>query len=958
MDINKLLNSKKLLTEIYFEIQKYYDELYPNAVVLMEIGSFFEVYEAEGVGKAREIADFLNVQLTKKNKSILDVDVKNPLMAGFPNHALDRYLDKLISENRYTIILIRQKGTPPKVTRYLAEIISPGVNVEYSKSEENYVTSIIIEKYGAFHIGFSNIDLNTGKSYIFENYSTKEDPTFALDELFRLLQTYKSNEIILTLKNIDCDYVVNYLELNGKNIILNKTRMKINYQNELFKKIYNIKSLITPIEVMNLEKYPLITESLAILLEFVISHNRELLNKISPPRMVEDEKFVYLGNNPIKQLEIDKVLKLIDKTKTPMGRRLIKERLFNPIFDEDELEKRYRAVEYMLNRYKNFNELREIYDIEKLNRKIKLKRLHPFEIVFLLNSLKAVSNIFIKVKKKSTKIDNFAQFIEGSFDIEKLTTKIEDIKEPFFREGINRELDELVKEKEYYVNLLGEIKEKIEELGKNGKERKGTDEESRKEGGGKSGDRKENKITGEKGKTKREGSFSGKELKVEIKFLEKEGHYLNLTKNRFNLIKSKFAETFLELDGEKIFFSDFNVKVLTNSVKISGGIIDKISEKIINLDSKIVALTKELYLKFLGQMEEFDFLDEVAFKIAKIDVAVSSARVAKELNYFKPTLTGEPSKFEEVRHPLIEINQENGIYIPNSVNFSEFDGMLLYGINSSGKSSLMKSVGISVFLAQAGFFTPAKLTLKPYREIFTRIEAKDNLNKGLSTFAVEMLELKNIFNRASKNSLILGDEIAHGTETLSALSIVASAILKLAKLNSNFIFATHLHQLMNLDEVKSLPNVVAKHLEVYFDGEKLIYDRKLKEGSGSSVYGLEFAKSIYMDREFLLKAEEIRKKLSNEYSEMELLIKKKKSRYNRNLLVATCAICGAVVDDVHHIKPQEEAKDGFVGTVPVHHKYNLIPLCKKHHKMVHDGKIVIRGFVATSEGIELHYDEK
>ena len=179
MDINKLLSSKKLLTEIYFELQKYYDEIYPNAVVLMEVGTFFETYEAEGIGKAREIANVLNIQLTKKNKSIPEINIKNPLMAGFPSHALDRYLEKLIEENKYTIILIKQKGTPPKVKRYLAEIISPGVNIEYSKETENYVTSIIIEKYLAYHVGFANVDLNTGKSYIFESYSTKDDPTFA-----------------------------------------------------------------------------------------------------------------------------------------------------------------------------------------------------------------------------------------------------------------------------------------------------------------------------------------------------------------------------------------------------------------------------------------------------------------------------------------------------------------------------------------------------------------------------------------------------------------------------------------------------------------------------------------------------------------------------------------------------------------------------------------------------------
>ncbi len=914
MDINKILSSNKLLTEIYFELQKYYDSIYPNAVVLMEVGSFFEVYEADNVGKAREIANLLNIQLTKKNKSIKEIDIKNPLMAGFPSHALDRYLDRLIEENKYTIILIKQKGNPPNVKRYLSEIISPGVNLEH-KSEENFVTSIIVEKFLAYHVGFSNIDVTTGKSYVFECYSTKEDPTFALDELFRLLQTYKSNEIILTLKNVECDEIVNYLELEGKNIVINKTRIDIHYQNEIFKRVYNIRSLLSPIEVMNLEKYPLITESLAILLEFVIAHNKELLNKLKEPVLIEDEKFVYLGNNPIKQLEIDKVLKLIDKTKTAMGKRLIKNRLFNPIKDKNELEKRYKSVSFMLSRYKEFEELlKDIYDLEKIDRKIKLKKLHPFEIHFLISSLKAISEIYIKLKKRTTQIDNFLDYLNRMFEIDKLNVKLEDIKESFFKKGIDKELDELILQKENLFKKLLIIKEKIESLG---------------------------------------------DVKVEIDRLEKDGFYFTLTKNRFKMIKDEFLKSYVDIGGEKLFFEDLRVKQLTNSVKISGDKIEEISDNIILLESKIIKKTTSIYLKVLEEIEsEFNILEALSNEIAKIDVAVSGARVAKELNYTKPILSNKKALFKDLRHPLIEINQENGIYVPNDINFNEYDGMLLYGINSSGKSSLMKSVGIAIFLAQSGFFVPAsKMEFNPYNAIFTRIEAKDNLSKGLSTFAVEMLELKNIFNRANKNSLVLGDEIAHGTETISALSIVASAVIKLAKNKINFLFATHLHQLMDIEEVKNLPNVVAKHLEVWFDGEKLIYDRKLKDGNGSSVYGLEFVKSIYMDKEFIKIAEDIRKKLTQEYSEIELLIKKKKSRYNTKVYITTCAICGKIVEDVHHIKEKQKSKDNFIDHFNVHHKYNLIPLCKKHHKMVHEGKIRITGFVATSRGIELHWDE-
>ncbi|MEA1914832.1 MAG: DNA mismatch repair protein, partial [Campylobacterota bacterium] len=306
---------------------------------------------------------------------------------------------------------------------------------------------------------------------------------------------------------------------------------------------------------------------------------------------------------------------------------------------------------------------------------------------------------------------------------------------------------------------------------------------------------------------------------------------------------------------------------------------------------------------------------------------------------------------------------QNNVIVKNSnpVNFfdNKMHGVLLYGINSSGKSSLMKSLGISVVLAQAGFFVPARsFRFSLFDSLFTRISGADNIAKGLSSFAVEMLDLKNIFNRASKRSIILGDEISHSTETMSGISIVASAILKLAKLESIFVFATHLHQLPHLEEIEKLKNIICLHLSVMYkdDEDKLIFDRKLSFGSGSSIYGLEFAKSLHMDAEFLKVANDIRKKITDDYDGLERLTQKKQSKYNKDLYMSACAICGKPVDEVHHIQEQQKANDrGFIGHMNQNHKFNLIPLCKKHHKMVHDGKINVNGFVTTSKGLELHY---
>lgn len=923
MDVNKVLQSNKLLTDIYLEIQSHFDTIYPNALVLMEIGTFFEIYESDGIGKAREIADLINIQLTRKNKSIIKVTSKNPLMAGFPNHAMERYLQKIIDEEKYTILVIKQKGLPPNVKRYLSDIISPGVNFDYVKKEENYLTSVIIENIiGYYHIGYACIDVTTGKSYVYEAYSSGDDKTYALDELFKLLQTYKSNEYLLTLdKNVSCEEIIRYLELEKKNVVYNSSRLKISCQNELLKKVYHLNALITPIELMNYEKMPLVSESLSHLLEFVITHNYKVLEKISKPTLIENDKYMYLGNNPIKQLNIEEVLSLIDKTSTGMGKRLLKSRLFSPIKDIDTLEKRYKMIEYVSDHASFFEaELIDIYDLERLDRKIKLQKLHPYEINFLYSSLNGVKNVYKKLKKRTEKIENFLIDIEATFNLEESAkVLLSDIKTSLFVQGYDKRLDTLLEELRVYESMLKEIAEKIESLF--------------------------------------ETSVS-----VSINELEKEGHFFSMTKNRFYLIKEKFNDTFLALTDQTLFFKDFRVKHLTNSVKITSDHVDSISEKIFSLRTKVISLTKELFIEKLKLFEECYDLLPYAKKIAEIDVSLSGHKVSKLYNHVKPTPKENTAlSITDLRHPLIEKNQESGIYVPNSLYFNEYDGMLLYGINSSGKSSLMKSVGIAVMLAQSGFFVPAKeMVFTPFDALFTRIESRDNLAKGLSTFAVEMMELKNIFSRATKNSLVLGDEISHGTETLSALSIVASAIMKLSKLNANFIFATHLHQLTSLSEIRACKNVVSKHLSVYFDEKKskLIYNRTLQEGNGSSVYGLEFAKSIYMDSEFLTTAETIRKQLSNDYNDLELIIQKKRSKYNKNLIVSTCAICGDVIDDVHHITEKSKADGDFIDHFHKHHKYNLIPLCKKHHNLVHKGKIQITGFVTTEDGIELHYDEK
>jgi DNA mismatch repair protein MutS len=209
--------------------------------------------------------------------------------------------------------------------------------------------------------------------------------------------------------------------------------------------------------------------------------------------------------------------------------------------------------------------------------------------------------------------------------------------------------------------------------------------------------------------------------------------------------------------------------------------------------------------------------------------------------------------------------------------------------------------------------------------------------------------------------LVLGDEISQGTETESALAIVSSAILKLLSLKSTFIFATHLHQLGSIPQLQKLKHLIFLHLGIKYDenNDTLIYNRVLQLGRGDSLYGLEFAKSLHMDKEFLQMAQTIRENLNHSGSDIQKLRKQKSSKYNKDLYLTKCALCDENVEDVHHIAAQKDADEkGHIDHFHKNHKYNLIPLCKKHHNMVHEGKINISGFVMTSEGLKLHYEIK
>ena len=974
-DVSHILNSKeRLLTQTYFDLQRYFEEKYgEDTVVFMEIGTFYEVYEVnnddEQIGKAKEIAELLNIQLTKKNKNIIENSDKNPLLAGVPAVSFERYLNRLISEQKYTVIVVKQKGNPPKISRYISQIVSPGTNFDHIvDNDDNYIVSVLVDKHrDIYSVGYSAIDVTTGKTFLYETHGTSEDPAYALDEIFNLLNIYKTSEVVITfLDGVENQrHVIQYLEIaEHYHYSVNNQRPKIEFQNKLFEEVYQIQSLLSPIEHLDLERNPMITESLAILIHFVIEHDYHIVQKLSLPSIIDNRRFMYLGNNALEQMGViskDKkeftLLKMMDKSATAIGRRLLKERLLNPIMEVDELERRYNLIERVSSHARYLDEMmRGVYDLERLSRRLNLGRLHPFEMNHVYESMQSVKELMQYVKKHKIQktpfhegeVDEFLRDIDKSIDLDvsrRFTNATVD--ENFLMNGVDESIDTLVKENSImliaYEDIIGKIEDMLASVNANSSSRL-----------------------------------------VTLGLLEKEGYYISLSKNRFSLIESEFKK------DEN--FSQFSVKKLTNSVKITSAFTDELSDKIMKNRRKIVSLVKERYIQLQGLYERrYSLLfDRVIAYVSDLDVGVSSSKIAQMYKHSRPMIV-ESSNDEnfmqimQLRHPLIEIQERGGIYVPNDIVMGnreymdlpypetvmlevrvhdghDINGVLLYGINSSGKSSLMKSIGIATLMAQSGFFVSAAvMKFSLFDSLFTRIVSKDNLAKGLSTFAVEMLELKNIFNRSTARSLVLGDEISHGTETLSGVAIVASAIQKLAKTRCLFLFATHLHQLSTMREITSLDNVVDLHLSVEYDEEKdaLVFNRVLQSGSGSSIYGLEFAKSLHMDSEFLEVANTIRKRLANDFDELELLVKKKKSKYNKELYVTKCVICGAVAEDVHHISQRSLAdKAGFIGHFHKDNKHNLIPLCKEHHNQIHDGKLKVDGFVMTSNGLELQFEEQ
>ncbi len=955
--------SKEILVKDYFEIHDFYSEIYGKnkTIILMQVGAFHECYSSDVEGlDLISLASNLNVVCTKKNSKD-PVSKSNPRMLGFPIEVTQIFIDKLCGLN-YTVVVIDQITNPPKPKRGVTGIYSPSTFINSSNIQNNKssnIVSLVLERVSnKLCIGLSSYDIFTGYGSFYETYSNDNDIMFALDDALRYLETTSPKEILIytTLKetdqiqNMTIKNIIDYLGFNDKMLffIKYKNTDKISYQQSIFEKVF--KNYTNIFEITNLHQYNWARLSLTNIFEYVKQHQENLINSLKIPEQFLNNKYLYLGNHALDQLDVfnnnptqKSLFEIINYTKTQIGKRYLKLQLTKPLVENDKLIERYELINKLINNdnYKILNNLLEdINDLERLIRRLEINILHPYELNLLYLSFYQIkkivefsdkNNIFNSIDKNSESIDKLLDYIKNTFDLNIISnlnfSNFLDYDKNIFLNNKYTSITKLYNEMCTASNFIEMLQEKLSEF----------------------------------------IEFKKDTTLIQIKYNERDGHYLLLTNKRCNTLKNNLKDIDkIDINGVKIDIKDLVFTPLPTSLytKITCKKMKEISLSVVGLKVELAKLTKQLFIQELEIItKEFtEMLHYWSKKISYIDFINSGANCAIKNHYTKPIIKNEDiSYFKsiELRHPIVENINNNYEYKTHNIGLggaNELCGILLYGINSSGKSTLMKSIGLNIILAQIGYYTASKtFEFTPYKSLFTRITGNDNLHRGLSSFMVEMVELTSILKRNDKNTMVIGDEICKGTEEKSANIIVAYMLKTLSESNTSFITATHLHKLSNLEVVKNLKNVKAKHLKITCDtkNEKLIFDRQLSDGQGDSFYGLTVAKYLMKDNIF----NEVTNKILDDYDNTEV----KKSKYNSNNYLFECEICKTKEKlETHHINFQKDFDNNKINKNLLHLQkdanYNLVTLCTKCHDDVDRNKILIYGWKDTSNGKELNYE--
>jgi DNA mismatch repair protein MutS len=942
------------LIDNYFKEHDSHVEEYgkEKSLLFMQVGSFYEAYQSDTQGYNLDIiSDLTNCMISKRDKS-QPVNKDNVKMLGFPLQSLNKYIN-ILTENGYQVKVIDQNGTSKtstKIERFVKAIYSSGTMIDLDSKDNNFILSLWLDKddAGLNIIGVTICDIGTGILEIKDCLCDSNDIYQSLDEVGKYINTYNPSEVILSSeKNCVWDNSkLKYLELEDKKYYILDTKdklfNKLSYQKHELSKIFKQKSAI---EYLEIEQYHYGRISLMMLLEYIEHHNSELLKNITNIQNYSDKNFLYMGNNAIQQLNVltnestqnkignkyKSLYDVVNFTLTPMGRRQLKRELCHPLTSIKEIKMRNDLIQKFKSKVVEVKEeMQYISDIEKMYKKLQIGELHTFELYKWMISFQRINNVNIRLENTYSLKNNpdIYSILNTIFDTEKLSLYgISNISENIFLPKINQELDTIQIKIDENRNLLKKVAEYIENYS----------------------------IYDNSNK---------KNPNCRVEFNERDGYHLITTKKRWKEIEVNIKKEGIILD--KINTLDFIGK--DNSVsgtKIFSEQLRKISDELIKKEHEIGDKVQSAYKTYCIEFSEKykkDIITIITW-ISNVDFYYSGAMCIEKYHYTIPNIQEDSKSWfscKKIRHPIVERISEN--YIPFDMELGiDYNGITLFGLNSAGKSTLQKSVGLNIILAQIGYpVACVELNLSPYHSLFTRISGNDNLFKGLSSFTVEMLEIRNILKRTNNRSLIIADEVCRGTEYESGLIIVLTMIKLLDQKQTNFITASHLHEIVKHKVYQEIKNVRSFHIKICYDENTnvITYNRELHPGSGDNFYGLSVSKSLIDDREFI--------QISNEIKESIISTKKDVSKYNKNLIKDECCICkkqvkdGQVSLETHHIIFQKDADiNGMINEYQhKNNSNNLVVICQKCHDEVDRGNINIVGKVETSVGVELIVEDR
>ncbi len=952
----------------YLEYESNFSKHYGSkTIVLMMVGSFYEVYglKNNSTSVIHEFARICQMNISEKKKVI--VNGSPVLMAGFPEYTLDRYVQKLSDAGYTSVIVVQDEENSvqgAKKKHVVHSVCSPGTIIsDNATTLSNNIMCIWLHTYtpirqNKVHLicGISVINIYTGHSHIYE-YKTPmvNDPT-VFDELERAVSVHTPSEVIILYKDtqllsnakkysgIIADSIHEYCindDMKAENV--QKQQYVDHMLNTFFGNEYNA--------CLEFSMYQIGTQSYCYLLNFIQEHNPSLTKRIQSPIFSDPKTNVILANSTLKQLNIiddhsldgaksgkcSSVLTFVNRTSTAMGKRAIKDMLCNPVFDCSWLQHEYDMIDYILGNHDYLiafarQRLQHVMDLEKLERCIMINKLLPANLYKLAESISNIQQIHVCLQENKRLLDYL-----DAHSIDTCCDRVHNC--------LNKYLN-LDACKNGLVQMNTGIDNDLDAMNNNLYESQSVF----------------NAIQGFFNMAMQCTQDSDVDF-VKVNTTEKSGSSLQITKVRAKILKQVletgnyiaypcFKNILTKVSNNSVIFN--NVRIDFHDIKFANATgsadeirfkqLDDVCATILRLENAIARKNNELYSQFIKNVLEKENLQPFIHFVVKLDTIVCKAYLAKEYRLCKPSINiqlGSSSRLvaKQLRHLLIEHIQQNETYVPNDVTLNK-SGILLYGTNAVGKTSLIRAIGIAVILAQSGFYVPcSEFEYIPYKSVYTRILGNDNLYKGLSTFAVEMSELRVILKNANDCSLILGDELCSGTETQSALSIFMAGLQTLSCKQSSFIFATHFHEIVDYDELKSLNNVHLKHMAIHYDAvtDKLVYDRLLKDGPGDNMYGLEVCKSLHMPTDFMDKAFELRNKY---YPVTSGILAQPVSHYNVNKIRGLCEKCHTKMSsEVHHKLEQHNADaNGYIQGTAIHknHKANLVALCEACHKLEHN----------------------